>query len=54
MGKDGPKKTIGIRYNYRQFDGVDTPGPGHYRESKTDFYLPKAPIMKIGKSKRVK
>ena len=53
MGKDGPKKTIGIRYNYRQYDGVDTPGPGHYRESKTDFYLPKAPIMKIGKSKRV-
>ena len=52
MGKEGPKKTIGIKYNYRQFDGIDTPGPGHYNEAKTDNYLPKAPIMKIGKSKR--
>ena len=53
MGKEGPKKTIGIKYNYRQFDGPDTPGPGHYKESKFENYLHKAPIMKIGKSKRV-
>ena len=53
MGKDGPKKTIGIKYNYRQFDGINTPGPGHYKESNMDNYLNKAPIMKIGKSKRV-
>ena len=53
MGKEGPKKSMGIKYNYRQFDGVDTPGPGQYKESKTDIYLPKAPIMKIGKSKRL-
>jgi hypothetical protein len=52
MGKDGLKKTMGIKYNYRQFDGVNTPGPGHYKESKTDDYLPRAPMMKIGKSKR--
>lgn len=53
IGKDGPKKTMGIKLNYRKFDGVDTPGPGQYKESKTDAYLPKPPIMKIGKSKRV-
>jgi len=52
FGKEGPKKTMGIRYNYRNINGIGTPGPGHYKGSKTDNYLLKAPIVKIGTTKR--
>ena len=52
IGKEGPKKSMGIKYNYRKFDGVDTPGPGHYNKSKIEYYLKKIPNIKIGKSKR--
>ena len=32
IGKEAPKKTIGIKYSYSTSDLI-TPGPGHYKQS---------------------
>ena len=51
IGKEAPKKTIGIKYNYIN-NGFTTPGPGYYRESNLNNYLKKLPNTIIGKEIR--
>jgi hypothetical protein len=54
IGKEAPKKTIGIKYNYSSNDlDIITPGPGHYDQSNPNKYLHKNPNTKISKAKRI-
>jgi hypothetical protein len=52
IGKEAPKKTIGIKYSYSTSDLI-TPGPGHYKQSNPNNYLHKNANTKIGKEKRI-
>ena len=52
IGKEAPKKTIGIKYNLSSNDLI-TPGPGHYKQLNPNEYLHKNPNTKISKAKRI-
>ena len=52
IGKEAPKKTIGIKNNYSASDLI-TPGPGHYKQINANNYLHKNSNTKIGKAKRI-
>ena len=52
VGKEGAKITIGMRLNNTMMNGINTPGPGAYKESQLNFYKKKSPVAKLGKSKR--
>ena len=52
IGKEAPKRTIGIKYNLSSNDLI-TPGPGHYSQINPYEYLHKNPNTKISKAKRV-
>ena len=52
IGKEAPKKTIGIKYSLSSND-IITPGPGHYNQSNSNNYLHKNPNTKISKAKRI-
>ena len=48
IGKESPKKTIDIKYNYNlSSNDIVTPGPGHYEQSNSNNYLHKNPNNKI-------
>ena len=51
IGKEAPKKTIGIKYSLSAKD-ILTPGPGHYDQSNPNNYLHRTTYTKLSKAKR--
>ena len=51
VGKEGQKRTISKKFKhiYREISDL---GPGQYNNTDLNFYKPKTPSIKIGKSKR--